>query len=526
MKTYSILVLAVMALCTGTAAEARYSGGTGEPNDPYRIATAADLNDIGNYEEDWDKNFILVNDVNLAQYTGTQFNIIGNESNPFTGVFDGNDNRIWNFTWSSTGRNGIGLFGYVGEGGQIKNLGMENVHVNAADGEYVGGLLGKNGSYYVFCDPEMGCLVWPAYGWITNCYSTGSVSGSSHVGGLVGYNEFGMITNSYSMSWVSGYSILGGLIGNSWDGMISDCYFVGTVSGAGFWVGGLVGTAGATMIRNCYCNGWVSGISRVGGLLGDNHQDKKFCDWEGHCVEVSGYASITRCYSTASISGSSAIGGLMGESSNGSIINCYYKGSVTGKNGSHVGGLVGYSFATSIKESYFSGSVSGTLGNVGGLVGGQYYGTITNCYSTGAVAGSGSYLGGLVGSNTGSISNSYFLITSGPNNGYGTPLTDIQMKQQTSFIGWDFVDETVNGTKDYWRMCVDGVEYPLLSWQFIPDFICPDGVDIFDFAFFVGKWLAECDETNNFCNCTDTNYDEIVNFADFAILASHWLEGQ
>jgi len=72
----------------------KYSGGMGEPNDPYRIATAEDLNDIGNHEEDWDKHFILVNDVNLAQYTGTQLKIIGNSTTMFTGVFDGNDHKI------------------------------------------------------------------------------------------------------------------------------------------------------------------------------------------------------------------------------------------------------------------------------------------------------------------------------------------------------------------------------------------------------------------------------------------------
>ena len=71
MKEHLILVLAIVALLVGTSTGGTYSGGTGEPNDPYRIATAEDLNDIGNYEEDWDKHFILVNDVNLAQYTGT-----------------------------------------------------------------------------------------------------------------------------------------------------------------------------------------------------------------------------------------------------------------------------------------------------------------------------------------------------------------------------------------------------------------------------------------------------------------------
>lgn len=91
--------------------------GTGETNNPYRIVIEEDLNDIGNHkEEDLNKHFILINDVNLVGYTGTQFNIIGADwSNAFRGVFDGNDHKIWNFTWSSTDRNyQVGLFGCVG----------------------------------------------------------------------------------------------------------------------------------------------------------------------------------------------------------------------------------------------------------------------------------------------------------------------------------------------------------------------------------------------------------------------------
>jgi hypothetical protein len=34
---------------------AQYGGGTGEPNDPYRIATAADLIALGETPEDYDK---------------------------------------------------------------------------------------------------------------------------------------------------------------------------------------------------------------------------------------------------------------------------------------------------------------------------------------------------------------------------------------------------------------------------------------------------------------------------------------
>jgi hypothetical protein len=41
------------------------------------------------------------------------------------------------------------------------------------------------------------------------------------------------------------------------------------------------------------------------------------------------------------------------------------------------------------------------------------------------------------------------------------------MKTLSTFTsaGWDFVGETANGTNDYWRMCVDGVDYPRLAWE-------------------------------------------------------------
>jgi hypothetical protein len=39
-------------------AYAQYNGGTGEPNDPYQIATAEDLILLGETPEDYDKHFI------------------------------------------------------------------------------------------------------------------------------------------------------------------------------------------------------------------------------------------------------------------------------------------------------------------------------------------------------------------------------------------------------------------------------------------------------------------------------------
>jgi hypothetical protein len=37
MRNYSILVMTIMVLCAGTAADAKYGGGSGTPEDPYQI---------------------------------------------------------------------------------------------------------------------------------------------------------------------------------------------------------------------------------------------------------------------------------------------------------------------------------------------------------------------------------------------------------------------------------------------------------------------------------------------------------
>jgi hypothetical protein len=227
MKRQSIL-FAMAVLLSASAFAGTYSGGTGEPNDPYLIATAEDLNDIGNHPEDFNKCFLMVDDINLADYTGTQFNIIGEHpGNPFTGVFDGNDHKIWNFSFSSFGRSYIGLFSYVRSEGQIMNLGMENIDVNVVNGGYVGGLVGYN------------------RGLISNCYATGTVTASYSSSELVEENK---ASNYSSTTGVLSYYHFGGLVGyNLYNGKISNCYANICVSGTGVYIGGLVGTNDGTV---------------------------------------------------------------------------------------------------------------------------------------------------------------------------------------------------------------------------------------------------------------------------------------
>ncbi|MCJ7777305.1 MAG: hypothetical protein MUP16_03225, partial [Sedimentisphaerales bacterium] len=155
-------------------------------------------------------------------------------------------------------------------------------------------------------------------------------------------------------------------------------------------------------------------------------------------------------------------------------------------------------------------------------------GSISNCHSTGTV--SGSEAGGLLGyNNYGSVVGSFWDVnTSGQTTSAGgTGLNTAQMMQQASFTGWDFTNETANGTNNYWRMCVDGVDYPRLNWESIAgDFACPDGVSMEDLSYFVERWLlADCTLDNNYCGGVDINGSGVVNMLDFAAFADNWLEG-
>ena len=104
LRTITLLI----TICLFTfPAYAKYGGGSGESNDPYLIYTAEQMNTIGLHGEDRDKHFKLMADIDLAAYTGTDFNIISY----FRGVFDGNGKKILNFSYTSTDADGIGLFG-------------------------------------------------------------------------------------------------------------------------------------------------------------------------------------------------------------------------------------------------------------------------------------------------------------------------------------------------------------------------------------------------------------------------------
>jgi hypothetical protein len=337
MKTRTTFIISLTAILTLAAGSAfgKYSGGTGEPNTPYQIATKADLLVLAADANDYGKCFILTADINMEGQVFTTAIIAAGYD--FKGTFDGNGHKVTHFTINGGSNSFLGLFSSINDKGSVKNLGLENCVVSGYWA--VGGLVGWN------------------YGNISHCYSTGSVSGSyEDVGGLVGWNDAG-ISNCYSTGMVSGSSgstYIGGLVGENYrDGSISQCYSTGSVNGSSdSWnVGGLVGRNYGGSINQCYATGTVGGNGGVGGLVGENED----------------LVILNNCYSTGAVSGSSNsrfVGGLVGYNDyRGSISNCYSTGTVSGS--SYVGGLFGYG-GGSVISSFWDTNTSGQPTSDGG----------------------------------------------------------------------------------------------------------------------------------------------------------------
>lgn len=223
MKRKCLILTVVLCICSNAKVfAASYSGGNGTAANPYIISTVANWTTLRNTSTDWGKYFILTANLNFG---GSSITPVGTGwSTPFSGVFDGQGFIMRNAVINQPSSDNAGIFGLVSEGGQICNLGVEQMHITGKN--CVGGLVGQH---------------WG--GTITACYSTGSVSGIEGVGGLVGDNAYGRISNCFSTCSVNGNSRVGGLVGghDAMSGRIEFCYTIGTVSGTGDDVGGLDG---------------------------------------------------------------------------------------------------------------------------------------------------------------------------------------------------------------------------------------------------------------------------------------------
>ena len=251
-------------------------------------------------------NITLAKDITLTEV----WTPIGNSSNQYTGTFDGNDHAISGLTIDQSGIDYVGLIGYIGNGGAVKNLTLEDVNITA--------------------NPNVGAITGQNWGTIENCSVSGSVTGlsdDSFVGGIAGMHCEGTITDCHSSATVEGKAYVGGIVGAgqseaiAGNAFITACYSTGSVTANSFYVGGVVGYNYNVILTACYATGNVKGYSDiVGGVVGDN------------------YSTVTACYhATGSVTGSMiGIGGVIGRNApNCTVTACYWNGTVT--NGTGIG---------------------------------------------------------------------------------------------------------------------------------------------------------------------------------------------
>jgi hypothetical protein len=384
-----------------------YTGGSGTPADPYQIANATDLIALGQTSTDYDKSFILTANIDLTGQTFSAAVIAPDtvhssfpynfdfQGTAFSGIFDGDSHTISNLTISDGGAG----YDYLGLFGQIAGSSGAVKNLDLTDVDIAG-------SRYV------AALCGQNFGSITDCLASGTVSGHIKVGGLCGDNQ-GTIVGSSAASTVAGGLFVGGLCGYNWDGTITFSYSSGNVTASRF-VGGLCGYNEGS-IQFCYATGVVTGYNYlIGGLCGVNAD------------------SVTTSHATGQVTGQDSTGGLCGWNK-GTVADCYARGSVIGD--TEVGGLCGASFNSAVTNSYSSGQVAGVQ-YYGGLCGWMDAGSFTACFWDTQTSAQ-------------------------PTSDGGTGNTTVQMQSQTTFtsVGWDFVDETANGTDDLWEM---SASYPIL----------------------------------------------------------------
>jgi hypothetical protein len=300
-----------------------FAGGNGTAEDPYQIADWWHLDNVRNYLSG---HFIAVNDLdaNSIGYTelasptaheGKGWQPIAVSNNTFVGSLDGQGYDVYDLFINRPDESEVGLFGAVGEGGVIENVGVNG---NVTGYDNAGGLVGKN------------------EGAISNSYSTCRVIGNYNVGGLAGKNDNsdGAVTDSCSAGNVTGANNVGGLVGWNREGTMSHSYAAGRVTGNDN-VGGLAGKNDDTAI-NSYATGGVTGNDNVGGLVGRNDNT----------------GNVSNSYSTGSVTGNLHFGGLAGRNS-GTVSDSFWDTQTSGQ-GSSAGGA-GKTTAEMMDIDTFSG---------------------------------------------------------------------------------------------------------------------------------------------------------------------------
>ena len=211
----------------------------------------------------------------------------------FSGEFSGEGYTISGLNITEDGSN-MGMFRYVGEGAIIRSLHVSGTVSPGGDAEQIGGIAGVNAGSVLDCTfsgtvtgvSAVGGIVGENMetGEVSGCTMTGEVRGRLRTGGIAGRNR-GLLLKCWNESSVntaapeeslpvsqSAYDT-GGVAGIS-TGVIQSCTNIGTVGfpHTGYNLGGIVGRQSGYLAA-CENRGAVRGRKDVGGIAGQAEPD-------------------------------------------------------------------------------------------------------------------------------------------------------------------------------------------------------------------------------------------------------------
>ncbi|NVJ53844.1 MAG: filamentous hemagglutinin N-terminal domain-containing protein [Campylobacteraceae bacterium] len=333
---------------------------------------------------------------------------------------------------------------------------------------------------------------------ITDSYFEGTINASEYnIGGLISYANKLEIDNSYSKATITGTSAVGGILGygqgsTTNDISITDSYFEGEIDASSDYIGGVVGYADNAIINSSHAkSSTISGDDQIGGLAGhtknttinDSYSKETTVTGNNYAGGLIGYTqdtTINDSYADTTVTGNNYVGGLVGILRTGEINRSYSKGTVSGDK--YVAGLVGSgsSFSNNIiiNDSYTEVDVTANE-HSGGFIGWSrtadgYSTAINNSYANGKVNVTDTSKGhGFVGlhqtGTTLNISNSFWNTTK---SGYANDkagsqgLSASSMKDLNIFknANWDIVEDStmIKGAPALsWQVGKDGIGKPI-----------------------------------------------------------------
>lgn len=257
-------------------------------------ATATQDGASNNQKDQWAKKYYLTADLDFSQLSaalGAKTKSIGNTTNRFTGIMDGNGHKITGLTLSN---NDAGLFAYIGATGQVYDLTVEGANVLFSDNAAVlahsnygtiRDCLVSNCNITADTGAVLGGMVSRNYGVIRDSAVQGgtltsnSQTATGHAG-FAGSNEAGgLIERCWSSMDVNTQSeYAGGFVGLSYGGTIRDCFSLGEVR-ARSYSGGFAGRSvySGNVYENCYAAGTLTVTEGNGyGFIGRSRPDSAF----------------------------------------------------------------------------------------------------------------------------------------------------------------------------------------------------------------------------------------------------------